>query len=300
LWTATGKRRGAFLPASSAATVAPYAIVVWLVWKDERARDGLREKYRYQSMEARVPPPRIKARPETFQETTALSLERLERECGERDNFRTFLLERLHEQTVTRFIDSPGFGVTRMIQPSEASIDISTGKTPNIPNPGRSILIDSPWYQKVLQTVQDKGALQKMHESSVVDFAFGEGFGFFKDRRHVAGFLSHHFRMLPKVEHWKLEAVDLVSLLLHDPPLAYVSADLPRMDQLRSAPTRSLDLFESEGIGKLNTGQDIFVQQTAGIVRMLGSIRALRQCIRCHDCGRGDLLGAFSYTLLRP
>jgi hypothetical protein len=88
--------------------------------------------------------------------------------------------------------------------------------------------------------------------------------------------------------------------VLHDPAVAYDSASLPRMDQLRDAPTRPLDLFESKGIGRLNSGEDIFIQETAGVVRMLGSVRAVQQCVRCHDCQRGDLLGAFSYTLVRP
>ena len=32
----------------------------------------------------------------------------------------------------------------------------------------------------------------------------------------------------------------------------------------------------------------------AGRVRVLGAIRAAKQCIDCHGGGRGDLLGAFS------
>ena len=34
-------------------------------------------------------------------------------------------------------------------------------------------------------------------------------------------------------------------------------------------------------------------------VRMVGAIRSTTQCVSCHDCERGDLLGAFSYTLKR-
>ena len=31
--------------------------------------------------------------------------------------------------------------------------------------------------------------------------------------------------------------------------------------------------------------------------RMLGSLRAAKQCLDCHTASRGDLLGAFSYAL---
>ena len=36
-------------------------------------------------------------------------------------------------------------------------------------------------------------------------------------------------------------------------------------------------------------------------LRMLGAIRAANQCVACHAAERGQLLGAFSYTLqLQP
>jgi hypothetical protein len=34
-----------------------------------------------------------------------------------------------------------------------------------------------------------------------------------------------------------------------------------------------------------------------GPLRMVGSVRSLKQCIPCHGGRRGDLLGAFSYSL---
>ncbi len=30
---------------------------------------------------------------------------------------------------------------------------------------------------------------------------------------------------------------------------------------------------------------------------MLGAVRSAKQCVKCHGGSRGDLLGAFSYTL---
>jgi hypothetical protein len=87
--------------------------------------------------------------------------------------------------------------------------------------------------------------------------------------------------------------------LLHDEPLAYVSDNLPRMDELRKAPTRKLDEFEAAGLAALRRGEDLFVRGTADHLRVLGAVRNAKQCVDCHGGQRGDLLGAFSYTFAR-
>jgi hypothetical protein len=120
--------------------------------------------------------------------------------------------------------------------------------------------------------------------------------GYVEDRHHVAGFRPHRFSRLPEAERlqFKIETIDLVGLLLHPEPLAYVSANLPRMDKLRAAPTRPLDEFESVGLEKLRAGEDIVGAKAGDHLRMVGAIRNLKQCVQCHGGERGDLLGAFS------
>jgi hypothetical protein len=126
------------------------------------------------------------------------------------------------------------------------------------------------------------------------------GFGFVKDRRHVAGFQAHQFSRVPQpVRQWQLQHLDLVGLLLHEAPVVYVSAHLPRMDELRKAPTRPLDVWEDAGLASLRGGEDLFVRETAEGLRMLGAIRSVKQCLECHGGQPGALVGAFSYTL-RP
>jgi hypothetical protein len=116
----------------------------------------------------------------------------------------------------------------------------------------------------------------------------------------VAGFQAHQFSAVPQPERrWRLQHLDLVGLLLHVTPVAYVSAQLPRMDELRTAPTRPLDVWEDAGLASLRSGQDLFVRETAHGLRMLGAIRSVKQCLECHGGEPGTLLGAFSYTL-RP
>jgi len=98
---------------------------------------------------------------------------------------------------------------------------------------------------------------------------------------------------------WTVAKLELVSLLKHSEPRVYVSTQLPRMDQLKDAPTRPLDPFESRSLEQLRTAQDLVLEQRASDVRMLGSVRAGKNCLQCHNVTRGDLLGAFSYELRR-
>jgi hypothetical protein len=86
---------------------------------------------------------------------------------------------------------------------------------------------------------------------------------------------------------------------MHEEPVAYVSEHLPKMDELREAPTRALDNFEEMGLKQIQRGEDLYARESGSTLRLLGAIRATKQCTTCHACDRGDLLGAFSYTLKR-
>jgi len=77
----------------------------------------------------------------------------------------------------------------------------------------------------------------------------------------------------------------------------FAANNLPRMDELTDAPTRPLDGFETAALQQLQAGTEIVVEEDAGELRMLGSLRAAKQCTECHAVSRGDLLGAFTYRL---
>ena len=100
-------------------------------------------------------------------------------------------------------------------------------------------------------------------------------------------------------EHWEIQDLALVSLLKFDEPAVYISRHLPRMDELREAPTRRLDGFEQEALEGMRRGENLQVRSSPNRIRMLGAIRSLRQCASCHGTERGELLGAFSYKLRR-
>jgi hypothetical protein len=212
-------------------------------------------------------------------------------------------LEELHEDAVQVFIRRAGFGVGRMGLFTHWLLD-AFRKEPTRLQPAP--IFRSAWSSAGLQlrppSAKDtdwQAELSEMHEAGIVEFVYPERFGFVKDRRHVAGFEPHRFGDAPplRATRLKLQIIDLVGLVRHEEPVAYVSASLPSMEELREAPTRPLDPFEELGLKALRGGDTLFVRDTTGGLRALGAIRSVRQCLSCHGGQRGDLLGAFSYTL---
>ncbi len=212
---------------------------------------------------------------------------------------RTRSLECLHAGVVQQFIESPGFGVGRMMIHRPAPFRLERERQeapPAIPQP-------SPPYSPAdlapapLQVASEPDLLAA-HDDNTLDFLNPVDFGYIRDRDHVAGFRPHQFHDNPKApECWRVNRLELVGILKHDEPVVYLSANFPRMDELREAPARPLDGFERESLAKLRRGEDLIVQETPQQMRMLGSIRALHQCLDCHGVQRGELLGAFSYQL---
>ena len=86
-----------------------------------------------------------------------------------------------------------------------------------------------------------------------------------------------------------------------DPSGLYVSARRTILDPMSPSAAAGLDIkdvqaaLEADGLDALRKGDELFVRDH----RMLGAVRATKQCLECHGGNRGDLLGAFSYTL-RP
>jgi hypothetical protein len=207
----------------------------------------------------------------------------------------------MHAGAVQQFVNSPGFGVGRRLTPTPELFEAQEklhGDSPDaIPQPSH------PYYssEPASGPVQVAGAeFAEVHDTNAVEFLDPFDFGYIRDRQHVAGFQSHHFRrpaQEPRL--WKVQRLELVGLLKYDEPVVYLSENLPRMDELRDAPTRPLDAFEQEALNALRRGEDLMVQDGSERMRVLGSLRAVDQCIRCHQVERGELLGAFSYKLVR-
>jgi hypothetical protein len=261
----------------------------------------LQQDFPYVSMEDRLPLVKANRPEESLSLAARNSLDSLENLLDKyyvTNYYRADSLHALHEDAVRMFLNQQVFGVSRMPVISEFFLKRGVRREPPIPQPG--VPSPSPWLMDSLpdNSAKDAYDLLSRHQGSVVDFVNADNFGYIKDRRHVAGFQEHQISQTPiPSEPWTLQTLDLIGIALHAEPVAYISEYLPRMDELRAAPTRSLDDFEAAGLTALERGEELFVRDRGEERRMLGAIRAARQCVACHGGERGDLLGAFSYRL---
>ena len=155
--------------------------------------------------------------------------------------------------------------------------------------------------EELKPSVSPEKPIREMHSFWFEDFFTPRRFGYFIDRSHVAGFEPHGMNRervtQRQVSQVRVRTVDLVGLVLHPEPVVYVSNELPDMEAIATIPRRPLDPFETKGLDALKSGEPLFVRETSMGVRVLGPIRAVTQCTKCHGCERGQLLGAFSYVL---
>jgi hypothetical protein len=231
-----------------------------------------------------------------------------ERESDGMSAHRVYLLQRLHSRTTDEFVIAQGFGPIRMASVHRQSVELPETPPVELPrsdeySPGQPHLQPPLVLEEVTRT-PSSSAMLGMHQRSVRNLLDPERTGYVQDRDHVAGFKAHQFSEIPSLwdEHrqqreWKVVRLDLISLLRHETPVAYVSKYLPRMDELRDAPTRSLDAFEMSALEKLRSQEDVVIDEGAGRIRMVGSLRASKDCLECHTAHRGQLLGALSYEL---
>jgi len=228
---------------------------------------------------------------------------------------RSGMLKLLHGQTVGDFVLTEGFGNRRTprIGPDHENLALPPSFPTPLPQSPRQ-----PDYERGPDAPRDVADLLlpgvppaneidlvTMHENGTLDFVDPFEIGYARDREHVAGFSSHQFKQVPEIAvapneppaPWRVVRLELVSLLKHEIPMAYVSQNLPRMDELKNASTRPLDVFEQQALERLKSAQDVVIDDTPDRIRMVGSLRAARQCLECHSVARGALLGAFTYEL---
>jgi len=121
---------------------------------------------------------------------------------------------------------------------------------------------------------------------------------------------------------WRVELFQLVSLLEHDPPKAYISAHESThggtetfkqrkkyYDEHRDVTdngyfnVRELEVFEMKAVRALRKDAsllpgDALSGRKDGKMHFLGAITAEKDCLKCHEGKReGDLLGAFTWGL---
>jgi hypothetical protein len=102
---------------------------------------------------------------------------------------------------------------------------------------------------------------------------------------------------------WLLQDRQLVGLVVAETPAVYLITPKNQYDLMKpkfdgaTAPKRLLDAFETEALAKLRGGDEVALRADDTDMRMLGAIRARKDCLSCHRVEVGTLLGAFSYTL---
>src|SRR5579872_5459228 len=302
------KGRLIYLPLSFLATVAAYSIVFLWTSKDQQELAQAKEEYHFESMENRlpkqssrnIPPPSNPEHLRSFEAEVASALNEPE------SSRRNFTLIVLHGTSVDRFVKRSGFGVGRTVRtPSSESLlkqlqSSDLTRTP-VQQPDYTNPFISP-SNNLTPLLQDwtPHKMLHLHNDGTLNFINPIGFGYIKDREHVAGFQKHGMTKVPKADsRWSVAHLELVGLVVHEKPVVYMTANLPQMEEAQHAPKRPLDTFELEGLEALRGGEDLYYRGSEDKARMLGSIRAVEQCLKCHGGSRGDLLGAFSYGLRR-
>jgi hypothetical protein len=296
-----------FLPLSLAAVGIAFGICILHA---AVSTTFLRGEFSYVSMADRLPARPASPAP-TLSDASGEQLAGLERDVESRASARPEARRRLEQLEYVRehplgvFLGRPAFCVSWWSgQLSDDTLRDGLREDAPRGQPGRRIPFT--WSAATLQKPpEDAERLYKelaaLHGEAVVDFVNPAGFGYFRDRTHVAGFQEHRLSRLPDAPApWVLQTLELIGCARQESPAVYVSDKLPRMDELRTAQTRPPDEFETLGLAALQRGEDLFLRQTAEGRRMLGAIRNGRQCQSCHEGPRGELLGVFSYTLVRP
>ncbi|MCA9178771.1 MAG: hypothetical protein KDB14_30120 [Planctomycetales bacterium] len=239
-------------------------------------------------------------------------------------------LEALHNDHYANFVASPGFGQSRAIgwnvkqlaTIEVPDVEIAEANLPRwpveLPTPydlGWEGGIPDYWTQYPLAYSKDESVFH-YHFATTQGFASDASLGYSPGKGRAAGFVSHAFHHSPaglqlpnpaseqvlgpappRTQTYRITRLQLVSLLVHNPPKVYASESLPRMDQLgEQAATRELTEFEASALERLAAGEDIVTTAPNEAFEMLGAVRAIQRCTNCHDARVGDLLGAFSYS----
>lgn len=293
-WPRLRRRVRGFWPVGIAAALVAYGVAGWFALHNLREQDRLREKYPLVSVVGRAPEPPAEGRL-AHPDGTAWFVSH-EGAFAQGLGWRANQLRRLHQHTTLAFVNSDGFGVARM-SGIITEAQVKPPERPEVPPQPGSPAVWPPG--EPFDPSPARGPLAAMHLRGLDDFVYPDGWGHVRDRARVAGFVAHRFSEVPKADAWAVHRVELVGLLRHREPRVYLSDKLPAMDELRAAPTRPLDAFETAGLAAVRAGEEGFAAQKADVLRYLGAVRSARQCVDCHGGHRGDLLGAFSYTLRR-
>ena len=177
-------------------------------------------------------------------------------------------LRTLHRNAVEIFVDRPGFGARRLMLPLE-----------DVVSPPNS-LYDADAPDRLAPETAKSAKPAKLAHFAVQDL--------------LAGGQAGNIAAADAGEVWKVRNVQLVGLMTHREPVAYLE---DRVVDVKDVPTRELDAFEKSALEALRGGEAVIAEKRDRELWALGPIYAGRRCVACHD--KGQMLGAFSYRLER-
>jgi hypothetical protein len=249
---------------------------------------------------------------------------------------RAHALTQLHSDEVVAFINRDGEGISRMptygvefvVLPDDPAIPLAVDADDWQQRPSNSSFVIQRSRDRQNRRYEERGPFFQLHASYREDFAATRN-GLVVSVDRVAGFAPHAITHRKDVHGpisspmstqlstrnvsaqdlsstvkessplWRVANLQLVSLLKSDRPQVYVSEFMPAMTELPNMEMRELNSFEVYALRRLYAGEDLVSDTTDDKIRMLGSLRASKDCRSCHSVERGEILGAFSYELVR-
>ena len=96
---------------------------------------------------------------------------------------------------------------------------------------------------------------------------------------------------------WAVASLDLVGIAKHETPVVFSKL----AHGTYGLDPRKLSDFENHALSQLRDGKETVYRRDVDGILLIGAIRAGDSCLGCHvGTHRGDLLGAFRYTLQTP
>ena len=299
-WRNNSKNPRYFAIASLLAAAAAYIYPTWTYLAREQEYDHLRMQYPIESLDQRLPPRRETPKAEPIPSQTLERLTQVEElaEVLSRDR-RIYHLRQLHEEKVNRFIESPGFGVGRMVRdppnPTERNLKPREDDEHFVPQPSSpghpSSLFDGSTPLKLLPAEKQ---MLEMNSDSVINFAYPQGFGFLAGPRQAAGFRSHRFRELPRPA---IQRIELIGFAPSRDTGGVHHGESANDGRSRESPHAAARHLRNGSPCQTAEGRGRDRRRGGGGIADGRRDPLAKQCATCHDGNRGELLGAFTYTL---
>ena len=144
-----------------------------------------------------------------------------------------------------------------------------------------------------------------MHQYFVKRFVASDGFGY--ERMMTPRTLARSNVLYMEGQHFRIGTVELISLGGGKDakgggaakPFAYTTPHLDAMKEtIKKAEHRPLKEVEARALAQLREGRQSVLAGDNDRPTLVGAVRAIADCLKCHDAKEGELLGAFSYPLV--